>query len=141
MTIIAEKLLEADGIILGSPVYFSNVTALMKNFMDRTRWMYISKSLLAGKIGAAVTIAGLRNGGQDVALHILQNFLVANNLQIAKARDNDSPISFPGVIGTLQAGFKDGQIVWYKSVEEDEIAMQACKKLGESMCKLINYRT
>ena len=141
MTIIAEKLLEADGIILGSPVYFSNVTALMKNFMDRTRWMYMSKSLLAGKVGAAITIAGLRNGGQDVVLHILQNFLVANNLQIAKARDNDSPISFPGVIGTLQAGYKDGQIIWYKSVEEDEVAMQACKILGENMCKLINSRS
>src|SRR5690606_41037787 len=31
------KMLEADGIILGSPCYFGNVTALMKNFMDRTR--------------------------------------------------------------------------------------------------------
>jgi multimeric flavodoxin WrbA len=33
--IIEQKLLEADGIILSSPVYVMNVSSLMKNFMDR----------------------------------------------------------------------------------------------------------
>jgi len=34
MAIIGEKLLAADGIVLGSPAYWANVTTLMKNFMD-----------------------------------------------------------------------------------------------------------
>lgn len=37
MDALYEKLLRADGIVLGSPVYFGTVSARMKNFMDRTR--------------------------------------------------------------------------------------------------------
>src|SRR6056297_2879464 len=36
ITIIAEKLIEADAIIIASPSYFGSVTAIMKNFMDRS---------------------------------------------------------------------------------------------------------
>src|SRR5690606_42083538 len=56
------KMLEADGIILGSPCYFGNVTALMKNFMDRTRCLHMVQPALKGKVGGAVTHAGLRHG-------------------------------------------------------------------------------
>lgn len=33
---IVNKLLSADGIILGSPVYFAHVTGQMKTFLDRS---------------------------------------------------------------------------------------------------------
>lgn len=137
MAIIAEKLLDADGIVLGSPVYWGNVSALMKNFMDRTRWMHMVKNMLAGKVGAAVTNAGLRNGGQDLVLSIMENYLIAQGLHVVDARDQDNPLVFVGVAGSLQADFKNGKNIWRKSVQEDETAMLACKKLGENMVKLI----
>ena len=34
-----KKMIESDGIIIGSPVYFSNVTSEVKAFMDRAGFM------------------------------------------------------------------------------------------------------
>lgn len=38
---IKQKMLEADGIIVASPDYFSNVSGRMKTFIDRTRPMHM----------------------------------------------------------------------------------------------------
>jgi multimeric flavodoxin WrbA len=47
---IYPKILEADGIILGTPVYFELLSALLKNFMDRTCpiWTKLEGKSLAG---------------------------------------------------------------------------------------------
>ena len=56
---IVNKLLSADGIILGSPVYFFHVTAQMKTFLDRSL-AYGHKPQPAWKPGLAVCVsAGL----------------------------------------------------------------------------------
>jgi multimeric flavodoxin WrbA len=137
MAAIGDKLLAADGIVLGSPVYWGNVTALMKNFMDRTRYMHMVKNMLAGKVGAAVTNAGLRNGGQEMALRIMESFLAAQGLHVVDCRNHDGPIMYSGVAGSLLADVKDGKVVWRKSVLEDEAAMLAARQLGRNMVKLI----
>lgn len=46
-------LLESDAIVLGSPVYFNNVSAQMKAFMDRTWCM---RGRLKNKIGGALVV-------------------------------------------------------------------------------------
>jgi multimeric flavodoxin WrbA len=64
-----EKMLEADGIILGSPTYFADLTPEMKAFIDRAG--YVSRwngHLLKGKVGAAVT--AVRRAG---AIHTLDS--------------------------------------------------------------------
>jgi len=131
--VIGEKLLKADGILLGSPVYWANVTTLMKNFMDRTRWMHMCKNMLAGKVGAAVTIAGLRNGGQEATLRIMEYFLTVQGLYVVDSRNQEAPIMSGGVIGTLFADLKDGKIIWRRSVLEDEVTMLDCRQLGRNM--------
>ncbi|MTI85234.1 MAG: flavodoxin family protein [Firmicutes bacterium] len=137
MNSMAEKLLAADGIVLGSPVYWGNVTAMMKNFMDRSRWMHMYKNMLAGKAGAAVTNAGLRNGGQDLVLQIMEHYLSGQGIQLVDARDQNAPLAFTGVSGSLQADFKEGKNIWRRSVEEDEGAMKACRQLGRNMVKTV----
>ena len=37
---IIEKIMECDGLIIGSPVYAMNVSALLKNFLDHTAYLY-----------------------------------------------------------------------------------------------------
>ncbi|NLC57831.1 MAG: flavodoxin family protein [Armatimonadetes bacterium] len=54
---VKEKMLDADGIVLGSPVYIGTVSAQMKTIMDRCAY-FIHCFLLAGKYGAAVATAG-----------------------------------------------------------------------------------
>lgn len=59
MQIIYPKLEEADLIIFGSPNYFSNVSGMMKNFIDRLNPFYTSKKLKDKKIVAVIV------GGTD----------------------------------------------------------------------------
>jgi multimeric flavodoxin WrbA len=57
MGILKEKMLEADFIILASPVYSQNVSGDMKAFIDRiSYWCHLMR--LAGKPGAVVASAG-----------------------------------------------------------------------------------
>lgn len=58
-----QKIKEADGIILGSPVYYSAIAGNMKGFLDRV--FYISNvngGMFRHKVGAAV-VAVRRSGG------------------------------------------------------------------------------
>jgi len=137
MAMISEKLLAADGIVLGSPVYFANVSTLMKNFMDRTRPLHLTKNMLAGKVGGAVTIAGLRSGGQEFALRIMECFLIDHGLYVVDSRNQDGPIMSDGVVGTLMADVINGKPVFRKNVQEDEYAILACRQLASNMVKLI----
>lgn len=59
---VFEKALSADALILGSPTYFTDVSAEMKAFIDRAGFVSMANDcLLAGKIGAAVV--AVRRGG------------------------------------------------------------------------------
>ncbi|MDR0618612.1 MAG: flavodoxin family protein [Bacteroidales bacterium] len=60
-----QKIKAADGIILGSPVYFSGIAGTMKAFLDRT--FYVAKAngeLYKNKVGTVIT-AVRRTGGSD----------------------------------------------------------------------------
>lgn len=67
------KMEQAEGIILASPVYFSNVTAEMKALIDRAG--FVSKAnggLLRRKVGAAVVV--MRRAGATIAFSDLNFF-------------------------------------------------------------------
>lgn len=137
MADVGEKLLAADGILLGSPVYWTNVTTLMKNFMDRTRYLHMTQNLLAGKVGAAVTNSGLRHGGQEATLRIMEYFLQAHGLFVVDPRDPLGPIMSTGITGSLMADFKEDKVIWRRNTTEDELIVESCKQLGRNMVKLI----
>jgi len=53
-----EKMLAAQAIILGTPTYFTDVSAEMKGLLDRAGLVSVANGgLLRGKIGAAVVAA------------------------------------------------------------------------------------
>jgi len=66
------KLLESDGIVLGSPVYIYQVTAQLKTLMDRMSDA-IHCQKLAGKYGCSVSTAG--GSGLDEVNGFMNNFL------------------------------------------------------------------
>lgn len=55
------KMKDADGIIIGSPVYFSGIAGTMKSFLDRAFYV-ASRGMLRHKVGASV-VAVRRSGG------------------------------------------------------------------------------
>lgn len=65
---IVEKLMEADGIIITSPVYALNVTALLKNLFDHTAYIYHRPRFFTKKALVVVTTAG--SGHKDVSKYM-----------------------------------------------------------------------
>ncbi|QGP91324.1 NAD(P)H dehydrogenase [Neomoorella glycerini] len=135
MQALAEKMLAADAIVLGSPVYIANVTGLMKNFMDRTRWLHMVKNVLHGKVGAAVTHAGLRNGGQEFTQMIMEHYLASHGMIVVDSRDQEGRVYNHGVMGTLFGDLDGDNPVWKRSVEEDALALHECRTLGRNIVR------
>ena len=72
---IYKALLWADGMILGTPVYFQTLNAQMKIIMDRCRpFGRRLGHLLRFKIGGAITVGGGRNHGEEYAINAIQDF-------------------------------------------------------------------
>ena len=65
-----EKMKAADGVILGSPVYYSGVAGTFKCFLDR---LFFPGPDLRYKVGA--TVVSLRRSGGIPAFHQLNNYL------------------------------------------------------------------
>jgi multimeric flavodoxin WrbA len=58
-----QKMKEADGIILGSPVHYSAIGGAMKSFLDRAFYVTsVNNGMLRHKVGASV-VAVRRSGG------------------------------------------------------------------------------
>lgn len=70
---ISKLLLQADGIVLGSPSYWYNVSGLMKNFIDRLVSLENNGFLLKGKVAATV-VSAEETGGEEVS-HYLANVM------------------------------------------------------------------
>ncbi len=114
-----EKMIEADGIIIGSPTYFASVTAETKALIDRAG--YVAKgngSLLRRKVGAAVAVD--RRAGSINVFQTINNFYLISGMIV------------PGSIyWNLGKGREIGD------VESDEEGIQTMTELGENMAWLI----
>jgi multimeric flavodoxin WrbA len=138
--LIADKMLDADAIILGSPAYFENVSGIMKIFMDRLRWMHMVSNLLSGRLGAAVAVAGLRNGGQELVRQNIERYLTIQGLELVESRNPYGEIVNAGAIGTLCRSFENGKVIWNRSVLEDQIAVNMCQQLGKNIVSRLSEK-
>lgn len=107
---ISEDMLLADCIIFSTPVYFSNVTSLLKIFIDRTRSLHMKKDLLKDKLGASIVIGGLQFGGQEIVAQILDNYMLNMGMRVVKPRLVDSPIYSINMVSTLYDGLDNNKI-------------------------------
>jgi len=74
-----EKMIDADGIILGSPTYFTDVTAEMKALIDRAGFVTkANNDLLKRKVGAAVV--SVRRAGSIHVFDTLNHFFSINQM-------------------------------------------------------------
>jgi multimeric flavodoxin WrbA len=107
-----EKMIRADGIILGSPVYFTDVTAEMKALIDRAGFVSRANGgMYKNKVGAAVV--AVRRAGAIHTLDTINHFLLGGQMIV------------PGCCFAF-GGDKGG-------VEKDEEGMQLVKALGQRM--------
>ena len=69
---IIEKFNQADGVILASPVYFYDVTAQMKAFIDRNFFTFTHGGEKKAKYAGLIAIGG--GGGADETIATLKRF-------------------------------------------------------------------
>ncbi len=77
-----EKMVKADGIILGSPVYFSDVTAEMKALIDRAGFVSMANDGLFKRKGGTAVVVQRRNGATH-SLNTLCYFLLSQDVVVA----------------------------------------------------------
>lgn len=82
---------KADGIIIGSPVYFGTVSGQLKSFWDMTRFLRTEKALI-NKVGGAVTSGAARFGGQETTIKAIYDMLLVQGFVVVGDghEDNDA---------------------------------------------------
>ncbi len=92
-------LVSADGIIVGSPVYFGTMSAEVKEMFDKS---VAIRRKLEGKIGAAFATSGHHTGGKETTIFsILQAMLIHGMIIVG------DPISAGGHYGVASVGRPD----------------------------------
>ncbi|MCG8689095.1 MAG: flavodoxin family protein [Desulfobacterales bacterium] len=77
-----QKMKSADGIILGSPVYFSGVAGTMKSFLDRAFFVStVNGNLFRHKVGACV--AAVRRSGGLPTVNTLNHYITYSEMIMA----------------------------------------------------------
>jgi multimeric flavodoxin WrbA len=114
-----EKMIEADGIILGSPTYFADLTAEMKALIDRSGFVAgANGNMFKRKVGAAV-VAVRRAGSIHVFDSINHFFLITQMIVPGSSYWN------------MGLGRRKGE------VKEDEEGIRTMKVLGQNMAWLL----
>jgi len=114
-----EKMIEADGIIIGSPVYFADVTPEVKALIDVAGYVTRANNhLLKKKVGAGVI--AVRRGGALHAFETINNFFLINQMIV------------PGSsYWNFAIGRNPGEVL------ADNEGMHTMKTLGENMTWLL----
>lgn len=86
---ILRKMIEADAVVLATPVYLNQVTAQMKTILDRTSH-FVHCLKLNGRYLAAVTTSG-GGGGGDVAAY-LKGYALTVGAQFVGSVDARAPL-------------------------------------------------
>ncbi len=119
VNLFIQKMIASDGILLGSPTYFSMMSPEMKALIDRAGFVArANPEMLKRKVGAAVV--AVRRAGGIPTFEAINNFFLINQMII--------PGSSYWNVGI---GNKKGD------VEKDEEGMKTMEDLGKNMAWLI----
>jgi len=110
-----KDLLDADGIILGSPTYYGTMAAEMKAFLDKSVKHH---GKLEGKVGAAFSSCGGLGGGVETTVLDIVKALLIHGMVI-----QGDP--WGSHYGTVSIG------------KPNAAAKKECKKLGEKVARLV----
>jgi NAD(P)H dehydrogenase (quinone) len=114
-----EDFLDVDGIIMGSPTYYGQMSAKLKALIDESVKIH---GKLEGKVGAAFTSSGgTATGAETTLMSILQAMLVHGMIVQGRADDKH--------YGAATVG----------SPREKEL--ESCKMLGKKVAKLVTRLT
>lgn len=120
MNTFIEKMNESDGILIGSPTYFSNVSTEVKALIDRCGFVNKANdgNILRGKVGASVV--AVRRAGSTFTYSAINFFFGIAEMVTATS-------SYWNMTLALEPG----------DVQKDEEGIQTFQTLGRNMAQLL----
>ncbi len=113
---VAVKFEKADGIVLGSPVYYAGPNGTLKSFMDRLMWSSNAQNSM--KVGAAVVNA--RRNGSSSALNDLNKYFESNGMPVT-----------PSTYWNITHGFTPEDLM------KDKEGLQTVRNLAHNMAFMV----
>lgn len=119
-----ETLKKADGIVIGSPVYFGSVSAQLKAMFDKTRKVRANKWLY-NKVGLGVSVGTSRYGGQETTLKAMHDMMLVNGMIIVGDGYIDDDCGHHGVCAMRPA--KEDENALKRAVISARRLVEVCK--------------
>ena len=140
---LMKKMLEAEGWIVGVPVYWGGITAQLKALIDRTMSVEFAGMGFRNKIGGAIAVAYDRQGGLEGTIADLQRWFLTHDMicvSVGPERPKNGIGCYYGV-AALQGwpypvSFSADKHGSLKAVEQDVIGLDACKYLGQRVAEM-----
>ena len=118
---IFQKMRDADGIILGTPVYFGSATPQLVSLLDRAAYVQRNRGeLFSGKIGGPIVVA--RRAGHNFTLAQLLLWYFVNDMLVVGS-------SYWNIAMAGSAGKRD--------IEEDQEGIDTVRHFARSMSNVM----
>lgn len=114
---ISIKMDDADGLVVGSPVYFASANGTLLSLLDRLFYSSLHKNW-SMKVGASVAVA--RRGGATATMDVLNKYFLKTNMPVV-----------PSQYWSIAHGTTPGEVV------QDQEGMQTMRQLGLNMAFMI----
>lgn len=114
---ISVKMREADGLLIGSPVYFASPNGTLLSLLDRLFYSDLHTDWTM-KVGPSVSIA--RRDGATTTMDVLNKYFLKTNMPVV-----------PSQYWSIAHGTSPGEVV------HDEEGMQTMRQLGLNMAFMI----
>lgn len=114
---ISNKMREADGLLIGSPVYFASPNGTLISLLDRLFYSNLHNDWTM-KVGASVSIA--RRGGATATMDVLNKYFLKTNMPVV-----------PSQYWSIVHGTDPGEVT------QDLEGMQTMRQLTHNMAFLI----
>jgi multimeric flavodoxin WrbA len=112
---LVEKLSQADGLVVGSPVYFAGANGTLLSVLDR---MFYNRKEFAYKPAAAVAVA--RRAGTTATLDMINKYFLISKMPVVSSQ------YWNMVFGSNKT-----------QAEEDKEGLQTMRTLGKNMAWLL----
>lgn len=114
---------KVKGILVGTPVYFGDMTSLAKAFLDHCIALRKDGFALAGKVAGVLAVGGARNGGQELTIQSVQAVLMCHEMVI---------------VGDGRPTAHRGATLWNQGddISGDEFGLKTARNLGRRVAEV-----
>jgi multimeric flavodoxin WrbA len=138
---VLRRMLDVDGYIFGSPVYWGSLTPLFRMFSDRTHPLYTNNRAIRNRPAGSVTCALGRVAGQEHVIAALNRFIMFHDMipignAVIWPAEGMSSIwgvagrqGWPKAVGSTAEGNR-------MAVKQDKAAMACARILGVRVAEM-----